>query len=65
VQIGYKFEINPYDLCVASKIVDGAQMTVSRHVNDVKVSRINSMHVDPFLEWIKKIYGTNGDVKTN
>jgi hypothetical protein len=63
--IGYKFEINPYDPCVANKIVDGTQMTVSWHVDDVKVSHINSMHVDHFLEWIKKTYGTIGEVKTN
>ena len=36
------FELNPYDPCVANKIVDGAQLTVVWHVDDLKV-----IHVDP------------------
>jgi Reverse transcriptase (RNA-dependent DNA polymerase) len=62
--IGYGFIINPYDPCVANKQVEGKQMTVSWHVDDVKVSHINSRHVDDFITWIKQIYGAIGDVKT-
>ena len=29
------FELNPYDPCVANKIVDGAQLTVVWHVDDL------------------------------
>ena len=36
------FKINPYDPCVANKMVNGKQMTVIWHVDDLKVS-----HVDP------------------
>jgi hypothetical protein len=36
------FEINPYDLCVANKTIDGKQCTVIWHVDDLKIS-----HVDP------------------
>ncbi len=29
-----RFEINPYDPCMANKIVDGTQMTIFFHVDD-------------------------------
>ena len=32
------FKINPYDLCVANKIIDGQQMTICYHVYDCKLS---------------------------
>jgi hypothetical protein len=32
------FKINPYDPCVANKIVDGTQMTICFHVDDCKLS---------------------------
>ena len=34
------FELNLHDPCVANKIVDGAQLTVVWHVNDLKVSHV-------------------------
>ena len=34
------FQLNPYDPCVANTIVDGAQLTVVWHVDDLKVSHI-------------------------
>ena len=37
------FELNPYDPCVANKIVDGAQLTVVWHVNDLKVSHMDML----------------------
>ena len=33
------FELNPYYPCVDNKIVDGAQLTVVWHVDDLKVSQ--------------------------
>jgi hypothetical protein len=60
----FGFEINPYDPCVANKQVDGKQMTVSWHVDDLKVSHVNSKHIDDFITWIKQTYGTIGEVKT-
>ncbi len=51
-----KFEVNPYDPCVANKIINGNQMTVSWHVNDLKVSHKESKFVDEFIEWIKSKY---------
>ena len=36
------FVSNPYDPCVINKIIDGKQMTIGWHVDDLKVS-----HHDP------------------
>lgn len=33
-----EFEVNPYDPCVANKIVNGSQCAVVLHVDDLKVS---------------------------
>jgi hypothetical protein len=35
------FKINPYDWCVANKIIDGKQCTVLWHVNDLNISHVN------------------------
>ena len=32
------FEINPYDPCVANMMVEGGQITVCWHVDDLKIS---------------------------
>jgi len=33
------FELNPYDPCVANKIIEGEQMTICFHVDDCKLSQ--------------------------
>ena len=50
------FEINPYDPCVANKMVNGKQLTITWHVDDLKVSHVDSKVVDGFIEWCCKIY---------
>ena len=60
----YGFEVNPYDPCVANKDVKGNQMTVSWHVDDLKVSHKEPKVIDDFLQWVKKTYGNIGEVKT-
>ena len=59
----YGFEINPYDPCVANKMVNGKQLTVSFHVDDVKISHMEPKIVDEFIQWVKKKYGQIGEVK--
>jgi hypothetical protein len=36
------FEINQYDPCVASKLVNGEKFTLTRHVDDIKMSHKDS-----------------------
>ena len=50
------FQLNPYDPCVANKIVDGAQLKFVWHVEDLKVSHIDRGVVTRMAAWIKKTY---------
>ena len=36
--IEWGFQLNSYDSCVANKMVNGKQMTVTWHVDDIKIS---------------------------
>jgi hypothetical protein len=54
------FKINPYDVCVANKVVDGYQLTVAFHVDDLKISHVTPKVVDRFLEWVKEMYEDPG-----
>ena len=51
---GWGFKINPYDWCVANKTINGHQMTIVWHVDDLKIS-----HKDPsaVTEYINKLRG--------
>jgi hypothetical protein len=50
------FEINPYNPCVANKIVDGTQMTVCFHVDDCKLSHHSSRANDNIIDWFHQEY---------
>ena len=43
------FVINPYDPCIANKIVDGHQLTLRRHVDDLIISHIDMSAINDFL----------------
>ncbi len=51
------FTINPYDLCVANKMVDGKQCTVTWHVDDLKISCALKGVVDRLIHQIDKEFG--------
>ena len=53
---GIGFEINPYDICVANKLVNGLQLTVTFHVDDLKASHQETTVVDEFIEWVRLKY---------
>ena len=53
--MGFKF--NPYDPCTANKMINGHQMTVVFHVDDLKVSHEDSKQIDWFADQLRKIYG--------
>jgi hypothetical protein len=38
---GMGSEINPYDICVANKIIDGSQCTIVWYVDDIKYLMLN------------------------
>ena len=43
------FEINPYDWCVTKNTVNGKQMKVVWHVDDLKISHDNGDTVDALI----------------
>ena len=61
--IGFKF--NPYDPCIANRIVDGKQQTIRFHVDDVMVSHVDPNVNNKFADWLQKMYGSVGDVKVH
>ena len=56
---GKGFRLNPYDPCVANKMIKGAQMTMTFHVDDIKISHRDPDQVTKIIEWFKSIYGGN------
>ncbi len=51
------FEINPYDPCVANKMVNGTQMTIRWHVDDLMMSLVSQDEIMKIVQEIKNIYG--------
>ena len=54
---GMGFEVNPYAPCIANKNVNGSQMTVTWHVDDLKISHKDEKEVSKFIIWLSRIYG--------
>ena len=60
----YGFKVNPYNPCVAiNKMVDGKQLAVLWHVDNLKASRKDTAVIYNFITWIKDTYGKIGKVK--
>ena len=47
------FKLNPYDGCVANKIVKGKQITICFHVDDCKISHEVPQVIDETNDWEK------------
>ena len=54
---GLGFELNPYDMCVANKIIDGSQCTIAFYVDDNKISHRDSKEVDGIIDQLRKEFG--------
>ena len=53
---GIGFELNPYDPCVANKMINGKQMTICFHVDDCKLSHRKSRVMDDMIQWLRQEY---------
>ena len=62
--LSYRFELNPYDPCVANKMVNGKQLTIFWNVDYLKSSHIDPKVNNEFFQWIKDTFGQLGEVKT-
>ena len=52
------FEVNPYDPCVANKMVNGSQMTICWHVDDLKGSHKEESAVTALAIKLSEMYGS-------
>ena len=50
------FELNPYDPCVTNKTINGKQLTLVWHVNDIKASKVEAEVVTRIEKWLRKTY---------
>ena len=50
------FKLNPYDCCVINKIVNGKQLTIFWHVDDLKVFYVDMNVVTNTITWIESVY---------
>jgi len=60
------FELNPYDKCIANKMINGKQMTISWHVDDCIASHVDQDVLDEFGKIMIKEFGemeiTSGNI---
>jgi hypothetical protein len=49
---GYK--INPYNWCVANKVVKGKQVTICFYIYDGKISHESSAVIDDTITWLRE-----------
>jgi hypothetical protein len=54
------FVINPYDWCIANMDINGKQCTIVWHVDDLKISHVDSTVVDEIIASLKEEYGKIG-----
>jgi hypothetical protein len=50
------FVINPYDPCIANKMIEGDQRTICFHVYDCKLSHCKTKVMDSMIEYLWKEY---------
>ena len=48
---------NPYDQCVVNKMINGKQCTIGWHVDDLKISHVDSKVVDQVIEMLDDEFG--------
>ena len=51
------FELNPYDRCVANKMINGSQCTMAWYVDDNKLSHKDPKVVDEILKQMSEKFG--------
>ena len=61
--VKYGFKVNPHDPCVANATINGSQMIVTWHVDDLKVSHKDPYEISEFAEYLSSVYGKKLTVK--
>jgi hypothetical protein len=55
--VDWGFTPNPYDSCVVNKMVDGKQLTVAWHVDDLKILHVSTKVVDDLIADLDSEFG--------
>jgi len=51
------FKINPYDKCVANKMINESQCTIVWHVDDLKISHVDKSVVNEVIsQFVKRVW---------
>ena len=53
----YSFVIIPYDPCVSNRIINGRQMTVVWHVDNIKIPHKDPKEVTKLINYLEYFYG--------
>lgn len=59
------FKINPYDKCVANKMINGKQCTIVWYVDDVKISHMDQTVLDDITTKMQEHFGPMEIIKGN
>ena len=59
------FEINKYDQCVANKMIRGKQCTIIWHVDDLKISHVDTTVVSEVIKKISGVFGIEAPLTIN
>ena len=54
------FTVNPYDWCVANKLVCGSQPTITWHVDDLKISHVDKEVLEDLLKQLDGAFRKDG-----
>jgi hypothetical protein len=60
--VSWGFEINPYDWCVANKMINGKQCTVLWHVDDLKISHVSAKVNTTVINMINTKFGKEAPI---
>ena len=50
--------VNPYDPCFANKMVNGKQLMITWHVDDLNASHVDRKIINEFVKWVNDKYGS-------
>jgi hypothetical protein len=53
----WPFIINPYNPCIANATIAGHQMTVTWHVDNLKILHVDPFQITKFCQYLASIYG--------
>ena len=59
------FDINPYDPCVANKMINGKQCTILWHVDDLKISHVDPIEVTKIIALLSEAFGNEAPLTIN